>query len=78
MIDQVKLSSLLLVILQQMIYFGLLEIKFISGAYSGIMSGLQIQRLSGVDSDFAPFLQHAGIASIDIYYGRGIFLQPLQ
>uniref|UniRef100_A0A6N2N8M5 Aminopeptidase NAALADL1 n=1 Tax=Salix viminalis TaxID=40686 RepID=A0A6N2N8M5_SALVM len=29
-----------------------------------------IQRLSGVDSDFAPFLQHAGIPSIDIYYGR--------
>ncbi|KAF5747750.1 glutamate carboxypeptidase 2 isoform X2 [Tripterygium wilfordii] len=28
-----------------------------------------IQRLSGVDSDFAPFLQHAGIPSIDIYYG---------
>lgn len=33
--------------------------------------GLQIQRLSGVDSDFAPFVQHAGIPSIDIYYGRG-------
>lgn len=29
-----------------------------------------IQRLGGVDSDFAPFLQHAGIPSIDIYYGR--------
>lgn len=28
-----------------------------------------IQRLSGVDSDFAPFLQHAGIPSVDIYYG---------
>lgn len=33
--------------------------------------GLQIQRLSGVDSDFAPFVQHAGVPSIDIYYGRG-------
>ncbi|XP_050229085.1 probable glutamate carboxypeptidase AMP1 [Mercurialis annua] len=31
---------------------------------------ISIQRLSGVDSDFAPFLQHAGIPSIDIYYGR--------
>ncbi|KAL2458434.1 putative glutamate carboxypeptidase 2 [Forsythia ovata] len=29
----------------------------------------KIQRLSGVDSDFAPFLQHAGIPSIDLYYG---------
>lgn len=29
-----------------------------------------IQRLGGVDSDFAPFLQHAGVPSIDIYYGR--------
>ncbi|KAK0585582.1 hypothetical protein LWI29_030823 [Acer saccharum] len=31
---------------------------------------LNIQRLSGVDSDFAPFLQHAGIPSVDMYYGR--------
>ncbi|XP_027364285.1 probable glutamate carboxypeptidase AMP1 [Abrus precatorius] len=29
-----------------------------------------IQRLSRVDSDFAPFLQHAGVPSIDIYYGK--------
>lgn len=29
-----------------------------------------IQRLSGVDSDFAPFVQHAGVPSIDMYYGR--------
>ncbi|CAI9097517.1 OLC1v1033964C1 [Oldenlandia corymbosa var. corymbosa] len=32
--------------------------------------GFSIQRLSGVDSDFAPFLQHAGVPSIDMYYGR--------
>ncbi|XP_057438974.1 probable glutamate carboxypeptidase AMP1 isoform X2 [Lotus japonicus] len=32
--------------------------------------GNNIQRLSGVDSDFASFVQHAGIPSIDIYYGR--------
>ncbi|GAV57269.1 TFR_dimer domain-containing protein/Peptidase_M28 domain-containing protein [Cephalotus follicularis] len=31
---------------------------------------INIQRLSGVDSDFAPFLQHAGVPSVDIYYGR--------
>nr|GLL24645.1 probable glutamate carboxypeptidase 2 isoform X2 [Ipomoea trifida] len=30
----------------------------------------KIQRLSRVDSDFAPFLQHAGIPSIDMYYGK--------
>lgn len=41
------------------------------------MAGLQIQRLSGVDSDFAPFLQHAGVPSIDVYYGRGIFPMPI-
>ncbi|XP_052176103.1 probable glutamate carboxypeptidase AMP1 [Diospyros lotus] len=33
-------------------------------------NGINIQRLSGVDSDFAPFLQHAGVPSIDLYYGR--------
>lgn len=32
---------------------------------------LQIQRLSALDSDFAPFVQHAGVPSIDMYYGRG-------
>ncbi|KAK9699291.1 hypothetical protein RND81_08G165400 [Saponaria officinalis] len=32
--------------------------------------GINIQRLSGVDSDFAPFLQHAGIPSLDIYFGK--------
>ncbi|KAL3535988.1 hypothetical protein ACH5RR_004449 [Cinchona calisaya] len=31
---------------------------------------IDIQRLSGVDSDFAAFLQHAGVPSIDLYYGR--------
>ncbi|XP_022746462.1 probable glutamate carboxypeptidase AMP1 [Durio zibethinus] len=35
------------------------------------MNGISnIERLSGVDSDFAPFLQHAGVPSVDIYYGR--------
>ncbi|GFZ09288.1 peptidase M28 family protein [Actinidia rufa] len=33
--------------------------------------GVNIQRLAGVDSDFAPFVQHAGVPSIDLYYGRG-------
>ncbi|XP_042476092.1 probable glutamate carboxypeptidase AMP1 isoform X2 [Macadamia integrifolia] len=30
----------------------------------------KIQRLSGVDSDFAPFLHHAGIPAADLYYGK--------
>ncbi|XP_020239789.1 probable glutamate carboxypeptidase PLA3 [Cajanus cajan] len=29
-----------------------------------------IQRLGRVDSDFAPFVQHAGIPSIDLYFGK--------
>lgn len=29
-----------------------------------------IQRLSAVDSDFAPFVQHAGVPSVDMYYGK--------
>ncbi|XP_059427921.1 probable glutamate carboxypeptidase AMP1 isoform X2 [Corylus avellana] len=33
-------------------------------------AGINIQRLGGVDSDFAPFVQHAGVPSVDIYYGR--------
>lgn len=32
--------------------------------------GINIQRLNGVDSDFAPFLHHAGVPSVDIYYGK--------
>ncbi|PIA54186.1 hypothetical protein AQUCO_00900616v1 [Aquilegia coerulea] len=32
--------------------------------------GINIQRLSGVDSDYAAFLQHAGISAVDMYYGR--------
>lgn len=32
--------------------------------------GVSIHRLSGVDSDYAPFLQHAGVPSVDLYYGR--------
>lgn len=32
--------------------------------------GPMIQRLSDVVSDFAPFLHHAGVPSIDLYYGK--------
>lgn len=43
-----------------------------------LVLALQIQRLGGVDSDFAPFVQHAGVPSIDIYYGRGKSKIPLK
>ncbi|XP_010247434.1 PREDICTED: probable glutamate carboxypeptidase 2 isoform X2 [Nelumbo nucifera] len=33
-------------------------------------TGINIQRLSGVDSDYAPFLQHVGVPSVDMYYGK--------
>lgn len=32
--------------------------------------GNNIQRLGRVDSDFAPFVQYAGVPSVDIYYGK--------
>ncbi|XP_058085240.1 probable glutamate carboxypeptidase PLA3 isoform X2 [Magnolia sinica] len=31
---------------------------------------INVGRLSGMDSDFAAFVQHAGIASVDLYYGK--------
>uniref|UniRef100_A0A7C8YRF8 glutamate carboxypeptidase II n=1 Tax=Opuntia streptacantha TaxID=393608 RepID=A0A7C8YRF8_OPUST len=42
----------------------------IYGQWTARNKGVLIQRLSGVDSDFAPFLQHAGVSSLDIYYGK--------
>ncbi|KAG9445216.1 hypothetical protein H6P81_016556 [Aristolochia fimbriata] len=33
-------------------------------------NGTNIERLSDVDSDFAAFVQHAGVPSIDLYYGK--------
>ncbi|XP_056693254.1 probable glutamate carboxypeptidase AMP1 isoform X2 [Spinacia oleracea] len=38
--------------------------------WTGRNKGINIQRLSGVDSDFAPFLQHVGIPSVDMYFGK--------
>ncbi|KAL8132175.1 hypothetical protein AgCh_007895 [Apium graveolens] len=32
--------------------------------------GVSIGRLDRVDSDFAPFLHHAGVPSVDLYYGK--------
>lgn len=45
------------------------ENAFLYERWTAANSGVNIQRLSRVDSDFAPFLQHAGIASIDLYFG---------
>lgn len=39
-------------------------------AWKATNGGINIQRLSGLDSDFAPFVHHAGVPSIDIYYGE--------
>lgn len=46
------------------------EDKTIFEQWTARNKGINIQRLSGVDSDFAPFLQHAGVPSVDIYYGK--------
>ncbi|XP_021718250.1 probable glutamate carboxypeptidase AMP1 [Chenopodium quinoa] len=43
--------------------------KTIFDQWTARNKGINIQRLSGVDSDFAPFLQHVGVPSVDIYYG---------
>lgn len=45
------------------------ENAFLYERWTATNRGVNIQRLSRVDSDFAPFLQHAGIASIDLYFG---------
>lgn len=40
------------------------------------MASLQIERLGAVNSDFAAFVQHAGVPSVDVYYGRGTLHLP--
>ncbi|XP_039026298.1 probable glutamate carboxypeptidase AMP1 isoform X1 [Hibiscus syriacus] len=46
------------------------EVATIYDKWTTMNGKSNIERLTGVDSDFAPFLQHAGIPSVDIYYGR--------
>ncbi|KAE8725781.1 putative glutamate carboxypeptidase 2 [Hibiscus syriacus] len=46
------------------------EVATIYDKWTTINGKSNIERLTGVDSDFASFLQHAGIPSVDIYYGR--------
>ncbi|XP_004494296.1 probable glutamate carboxypeptidase AMP1 isoform X2 [Cicer arietinum] len=38
--------------------------------WAAAAGGNNIQRLGRVDSDFAPFVQHAGVPSVDVYYGK--------
>lgn len=38
--------------------------------WTAASGGISIQRLSGVESDFAPFLHHVGVPSVDLYFGR--------
>ncbi|XP_022766886.1 probable glutamate carboxypeptidase AMP1 [Durio zibethinus] len=46
------------------------EVGAIYDKWTTVNGVSNIERLSEVDSDFAPFLQHAGVPSVDIYYGR--------
>ncbi|KAK9170218.1 hypothetical protein Syun_002358 [Stephania yunnanensis] len=39
-------------------------------SWTAANKGINIQRLGRLDSDFAPFLQHAGVPSLDLYYGE--------
>ncbi|KAK9122990.1 hypothetical protein Sjap_012592 [Stephania japonica] len=39
-------------------------------SWTATNKGVNIQRLGRLDSDFAPFLQHAGVPSLDLYYGE--------
>ena len=43
-----------------------------------IHCGMQIGRLGRVDSDFTAFVHHAGVPSVDIYYGTGKFVRYLK
>lgn len=33
---------------------------------------VQIERLARADSDFSAFLHHAGVSSVDMYFGKGM------
>ncbi|KAK4478822.1 hypothetical protein RD792_014322 [Penstemon davidsonii] len=45
------------------------ENLYLYESWTASNKGVNIERLSRVDSDFAPFLQHAGIPSVDLYFG---------
>ncbi|KAL3625117.1 hypothetical protein CASFOL_030571 [Castilleja foliolosa] len=45
------------------------ENVYVHERWTAANKGVDIQRLSRADSDFAPFLQHAGVPSVDLYFG---------
>ncbi|KAM0885620.1 hypothetical protein ACQ4PT_030196 [Festuca glaucescens] len=46
------------------------EGKTVHDTWSAMNGGISIERLARTDSDFAPFLHHAGIPCVDLYYGK--------
>uniref|UniRef100_A0A453M0L9 glutamate carboxypeptidase II n=1 Tax=Aegilops tauschii subsp. strangulata TaxID=200361 RepID=A0A453M0L9_AEGTS len=46
------------------------EGKTVHDTWSTMNGGINIERLARTDSDFAPFLHHAGIPCVDLYYGK--------
>ncbi|WVZ60826.1 hypothetical protein U9M48_010797 [Paspalum notatum var. saurae] len=44
--------------------------KMVHDTWNEMNGGINIERLARTDSDFAPFLHHAGIPSVDLYYGK--------
>ncbi|XP_037443762.1 probable glutamate carboxypeptidase PLA3 [Triticum dicoccoides] len=46
------------------------EGKTVHDTWCTMNGGINIERLARTDSDFAPFLHHAGIPCVDLYYGK--------
>ncbi|KAF8710013.1 hypothetical protein HU200_029738 [Digitaria exilis] len=44
--------------------------KMVHDTWNEMNGGISIERLARTDSDFAPFVHHAGIPSMDLYYGQ--------
>ncbi|TVU44683.1 hypothetical protein EJB05_04132, partial [Eragrostis curvula] len=44
--------------------------KTVHDTWNEMDGGINIERLARTDSDFAPFLHHAGIPCVDLYYGK--------
>ncbi|XP_062212644.1 probable glutamate carboxypeptidase VP8 [Phragmites australis] len=44
--------------------------KMVHDTWNEMNGGINIERLARTDSDFSPFLHHAGIPSVDLYYGK--------
>lgn len=46
------------------------EGKTVYDTWNTMNGGINIERLARTDSDFSPFLHHAGIPCVDLYYGK--------